>query len=45
MLNMLDIQVMPVPVEASTRREDAALQWASADALLAPLAPGEHIDH
>ena len=35
-------QVMPVPVEASTRREDAALQWASADALLAPLAPGDY---
>ena len=35
-------QVMPVPVEASTRREDAALQWASVDALLAPLAPGDY---
>ncbi len=35
-------QVMPVPVEASTRREDAVLQWASADALLAPLAPGDY---
>jgi hypothetical protein len=35
-------QVMPVPVEASTRREDATLQWASADAVLAPLAPGDY---
>ena len=35
-------QVMPVPIEASTRHEDAALQWASADATLAPLAPGDY---
>jgi hypothetical protein len=41
LLNMSG-QVMPVPVEASMRREDATLQWASADAVLAPLAPGDY---
>ena len=35
-------QVMPVPVETSTQREDATLQWARADASLAPLAPGDY---
>jgi hypothetical protein len=35
-------QVMPVPVAAATRREDATLQWASAEAVLAPLAPGDY---
>jgi VWFA-related protein len=35
-------QVMPVPVETSTHREDATLQWARADASLAPLAPGDY---
>jgi hypothetical protein len=35
-------QVLSVPVEASTRTEDGSLKWATAEAILAPLAPGDY---
>ena len=35
-------QVIAIPVQTSTRADDAALQWASAEAALAPLAPGDY---
>ena len=35
-------QVLPVPVQATTRADADALKWASAEAVLAPLAPGDY---
>jgi VWFA-related protein len=35
-------RVLPVPVQTSTRDEEAGLKWASAEAALAPLAPGDY---
>ena len=34
--------VMPVPVEATLRNDGEALHWATAEAVLAPLAPGDY---
>ena len=35
-------QVLPVPVQSTTRSDGDALKWASAEAALAPLAPGDY---
>jgi VWFA-related protein len=35
-------KVLPVTVLTTTREEDGALKWASAEAALAPLAPGDY---
>ena len=35
-------QVLPVPVQSTTRSDEDALKWASAEAVLAPLAPGDY---
>ena len=34
--------VLPIPVEATMRNEGEALHWATAEAVLAPLAPGDY---
>jgi VWFA-related protein len=35
-------QVLPVPVQSATRSDEDELKWASAEAVLAPLAPGDY---